>query len=202
MANRKIDYQILLLYTILIRLDNVQNLCRRWEKDIKIVNYMVIWNGLTYVRFEVHTTVTVKAAVFLDVILPVGLWADRNTPTFQLWMALWWLWVTNAIISLRPKERRMEFLGHMRDYHHLSNVPECYETYIKRYSAIYTLLFVIFNTIAIFRTDFMDIKAPPFKACTQNWEKRLLASSCLYSCPSVCPSVRMEQLGPHWTDFH
>ena len=31
----------------------------------------------------------------------------------------------------------------------------------------------------------------------QNWEKRLLASSCL----SVRPSVRMEQLGSHWTDF-
>ena len=28
----------------------------------------------------------------------------------------------------------------------------------------------------------------------QNYEKRLLASSCL--------SVRIEQLGSHWTDFH
>jgi hypothetical protein len=32
----------------------------------------------------------------------------------------------------------------------------------------------------------------------QNREKRLLASSC----PSVRPSVRMEQLGSHWTDFN
>jgi len=29
---------------------------------------------------------------------------------------------------------------------------------------------------------------------------RLLASS--YVCLSVLPSVRMEQLGSHWTDFH
>jgi len=32
----------------------------------------------------------------------------------------------------------------------------------------------------------------------QNCEKRLLASSCL----SVCPSIRMEQRGFHWTDVH
>jgi len=31
-------------------------------------------------------------------------------------------------------------------------------------------------------------------AFVKNGEKRLLASSCL--------SVRMEQLGAHWTDFH
>ena len=30
------------------------------------------------------------------------------------------------------------------------------------------------------------------------WEKRLLTLSCL----SVRPSVRMEQLGSLWTDFH
>jgi hypothetical protein len=36
-----------------------------------------------------------------------------------------------------------------------------------------------------------------FWARPQNFEKRLLASSCL----SVRPSVRMEQLGSHWTDF-
>jgi len=41
-----------------------------------------------HLRFEVHTTVTVKAAVFLDVILPAGQWAGRSTPTFQLWIAL------------------------------------------------------------------------------------------------------------------
>jgi len=33
---------------------------------------------------------------------------------------------------------------------------------------------------------------------SQNWEKRLFASSCL----SARPSVRMEQFGFHWTDFH
>ena len=36
------------------------------------------------------------------------------------------------------------------------------------------------------------------QACSQNCKKLLLASSC----PSVRPSVRMEQLGFHWTDFH
>jgi hypothetical protein len=33
-----------------------------------------------------------------------------------------------------------------------------------------------------------------FQGCSQNCEKRLLASS--------CPSVRVEHLGSHWTDFH
>ena len=37
-----------------------------------------------------------------------------------------------------------------------------------------------------------------FRPRERNWEKRLLASSCL----SVGPSARMEQLGSHWTDFH
>jgi len=37
-----------------------------------------------------------------------------------------------------------------------------------------------------------------FEALSQNCEKRLTASSCL----SVRPSVRVEQLGSHWTDFH
>jgi hypothetical protein len=37
-----------------------------------------------------------------------------------------------------------------------------------------------------------------FQPHSQNYEKRLLASSCL----SVRPSVRMEQHGFHWTDFH
>jgi len=32
----------------------------------------------------------------------------------------------------------------------------------------------------------------------QEFRKSPLASSCL----SVCPSLRMEQLGSHWTDFH
>jgi len=41
-------------------------------------------------------------------------------------------------------------------------------------------------------------KALGFKARSQNFGKQLLASSCL----SVCPCVRMEQLGSHRTDFH
>ena len=43
-------------------------------------------------------------------------------------------------------------------------------------------------------------------ALSENCEKRLLASSCLSvrpsTCLSVCLSVRMEQLGSHWTDFN
>jgi hypothetical protein len=35
-------------------------------------------------------------------------------------------------------------------------------------------------------------------AFSQNFEKRLLALSCLSVRPSLCPSVRMEQLGCHW----
>jgi hypothetical protein len=35
-------------------------------------------------------------------------------------------------------------------------------------------------------------------ACSQICEKRLIEPSCL----SVRPSVRMEQLDSHWTDFH
>ena len=37
-----------------------------------------------------------------------------------------------------------------------------------------------------------------FWARSQNFENTLLASLCL----SVRPSVRMEQLESHWTDFH
>jgi hypothetical protein len=43
-----------------------------------------------------------------------------------------------------------------------------------------------------------DVLMPSFEARSQNSEKRLLASSRL----SVRSSVRMEQLGSHWTDFH
>jgi hypothetical protein len=34
------------------------------------------------------------------------------------------------------------------------------------------------------------------------FRKVLLASSCLSVCASFSPSVRMEQLGSHWTYFH
>jgi len=37
-----------------------------------------------------------------------------------------------------------------------------------------------------------------FWARSQNFENTLLASLCL----SICPSVRMEQLESHWTDFY
>jgi hypothetical protein len=37
-----------------------------------------------------------------------------------------------------------------------------------------------------------------YLARSQNFEKRLLASSC----PSFRLSVRREQLGSHWTDFY
>ena len=41
-----------------------------------------------------------------------------------------------------------------------------------------------------------------FWLCSQNCEKRPLASSCLPVCPSVLPSFRMEQLGFKLTDFY
>jgi hypothetical protein len=37
-----------------------------------------------------------------------------------------------------------------------------------------------------------------FQARSQNDNKGLLAASCLFVHPSVC----MEHLGSHWTDFH
>ena len=48
------------------------------------------------------------------------------------------------------------------------------------------------------RLVFKFIAPLAFQARSQNCDKRLLASSCL----STCPSVHMEQLGSHWTDFH
>jgi hypothetical protein len=41
-----------------------------------------------------------------------------------------------------------------------------------------------------------------FWARYKHCEKRLLALLCLSVRPSVRPSVRMEQLGFQWTDFH
>ena len=41
-----------------------------------------------------------------------------------------------------------------------------------------------------------------FQTLLQNFEKRLLVSSYLYVWLVGCPSVRMEQLGYHWTNFH
>jgi hypothetical protein len=39
-------------------------------------------------------------------------------------------------------------------------------------------------------------KIVTFYARSQIYDKRLLASSL------ISPPVRVEQLGPHWTDFH
>jgi len=40
------------------------------------------------------------------------------------------------------------------------------------------------------------------QARSQNCEQRLLVTSCLSVCNFVRASVRVEQLGFHWTDFH
>jgi len=40
------------------------------------------------------------------------------------------------------------------------------------------------------------------QARSQNFERRLLASSCLSVCLSVHTSFRMKQLGSRWTDFN
>jgi hypothetical protein len=42
----------------------------------------------------------------------------------------------------------------------------------------------------------------PLYARSQYCEKRLLVSSRLFVCPSIHPSVRMEQLSFHWSNFH
>ena len=42
----------------------------------------------------------------------------------------------------------------------------------------------------------------PFLGTLQNCEKLLLASSCLSACLSICPCIRMKQIGSHWTNFH
>jgi hypothetical protein len=39
-----------------------------------------------------------------------------------------------------------------------------------------------------------DLRKEDYEARSQKCDKQLLATSCL--------SVRMEQLGSHWTDFH
>jgi hypothetical protein len=49
----------------------------------------------------------------------------------------------------------------------------------------------------ILNSDINSFEDSPFWTRSQNCEKRLLASSC----QSVCPSVRMEQLCTHLTDF-
>ena len=48
------------------------------------------------------------------------------------------------------------------------------------------------------RLVFKFVAPLAFQTRSQNCDKRILASSCL----PVCPSVHMEQLGSHWTDFH
>jgi hypothetical protein len=71
------------------------------------------------------------------------------------------------------------------------------------------------STYRAFLTSLSDVPANHFGSSlatsvtatrSQNCEMRLLVSSCLSICLSVClsvrPSVCMEQLGPHRTDFH
>jgi len=43
------------------------------------------------------------------------------------------------------------------------------------------------------------VKYDQFLGVFAKLQKRLLGASCL---PFRLPSVRMEQLGPHWTDFY
>ena len=47
------------------------------------------------------------------------------------------------------------------------------------------------------RRSLIQLSEPHFWERSQNSEKRLLVS-----CMSVRPSIRREQLGYHWTDFH
>jgi hypothetical protein len=64
------------------------------------------------------------------------------------------------------------------------------------------------SRIAVLNTE----RNTPFWARLQKCEKRLLASSCLSVCPSVCdyvracvfvcPSVRKENFSSHLTNFH
>jgi len=57
---------------------------------------------------------------------------------------------------------------------------------------------ISFSTLAFNYITRHRHNALGFKTRSQNFEKQLLASSCL----SVCPSVRMEQLGSQRTDLH
>jgi hypothetical protein len=76
-------------------------------------------------------------------------------------------------------------------------VPECLVHWGKN-----THLIIGFDVAVTFSVLFTLLLAPEilFLGAFSNCEKRLLASSCL--CPSVYPSVRMEQRHCYWTDFH
>ena len=78
-------------------------------------------------------------------------------------------------------------------------VPECLVHWKKKN----THLTVGFDVVVTFSLLFTLLLAPEilFLDAFPNCEKRLLASSCL-SVPSIYPSVRMEQRGCYWTDFH
>ena len=69
------------------------------------------------------------------------------------------------------------------------------------FSSCIPFLLVLFSPVPSFAVIRASVLS--FQARSQNFEKRLLASSC----PSVGPSsirssVRMEQLGSHWTYFN
>jgi hypothetical protein len=68
-------------------------------------------------------------------------------------------------------------------------------------SLISDLHYSLFLPIAYFETArraYVEVVLGVFEKA---WEKRLLASSCLFFHPSACHFVRMDYLGSHWTDF-
>jgi hypothetical protein len=74
-----------------------------------------------------------------------------------------------------------------------------YEGYVLCWAARYRLSADTANSYPVTeRYCNLPVSSYSFSTRSQNCEKRLLASPCL----SFCPSVRMEHLGCHWTDFY
>ena len=67
-------------------------------------------------------------------------------------------------------------------------------------SSVLTGIFANAHTLETFPCTINEQDAARYLVCSQNCEKRTLASS-QPVCPFVCLSVRMEQLGSHWTDI-
>ena len=84
--------------------------------------------------------------------------------------------------------------GYFSTYIHHFLVKDCAHVgvYIYIYICIYTV------SLAHLKNRHCNYTGYNFQVDFQDCEKRLLAASCL----SVCPSVRMEQLGSYWTDFY
>ena len=74
----------------------------------------------------------------------------------------------------------------------LLNTMKLHQLVNKSPSPCYNKLFVLVQTSKMIWTYVWHPTVR--RVCSQNCEKRLLAS--------LCPSVCMEQLGSHWTDFH